>query len=113
MDPVIAAIGDPTRRRILELLARQSRTAGQLAAEFSVSRPAVSRHLRVLRESGVVVDRIAGRHRIYALDPAAFDQLSAWLGSLRPSTRLHERMDALATEVHRAARDRRKADDTM
>ena len=64
-----AALADPTRRRILELLRDDEVSAGQLADEFVVSRPAVSRHLRVLREAGLVRSRVDGQRRLYALDP--------------------------------------------
>ena len=62
--PVFAALADPTRRRLLELLAAGERSAGELAAEFDVSRPAVSRHLRVLREAGLVRARGEGQRRL-------------------------------------------------
>ena len=65
-----AALADPTRRTIVELLSEGERSAGELAAEFETSRPAVSRHLRVLREHGLVSAREHGRRRLYALEPA-------------------------------------------
>ncbi|WP_114561220.1 ArsR/SmtB family transcription factor [Desertihabitans aurantiacus] len=101
-----AAIGDPVRRRILELLHRSPRTVHALAGQFPISRPAVSRHLRVLREAGLVVDEPAGRERVYRLDPTALHELDAWLHLLLgdPWSR---RLDALETEVHRTRRDRR------
>ncbi|HEX6939492.1 MAG TPA: metalloregulator ArsR/SmtB family transcription factor [Longimicrobiales bacterium] len=63
------ALGDPTRRAIFERLAERPRAVGELAAELPVSRPAVSQHLKVLKEAGLVVDRQAGTRRIYAVDP--------------------------------------------
>ena len=73
------AISDPIRRRVLELVRDQELAAGELAAEFDVSRPAVSRHLRVLRESGLVHERRDGRLRLYRADPAPLAELREWL----------------------------------
>jgi DNA-binding transcriptional ArsR family regulator len=74
-----AAIADPIRRRVLELVRDDELPAGRLAAEFAVSRPAVSRHLRVLREAGLVRERRAGRLRLYRADPAPLAELRGWL----------------------------------
>jgi DNA-binding transcriptional ArsR family regulator len=74
-----AAIADPIRRRVLELVRDRELAAGELAAEFDVSRPAVSRHLRVLREAGLVRERRQGRLRLYTADPAALGELREWL----------------------------------
>jgi DNA-binding transcriptional ArsR family regulator len=71
------ALGDPTRRAIFERLADRPRAVGELAAELPVSRPAVSQHLRVLKEARLVVDRRAGTRRIYELDPAGLGALRA------------------------------------
>jgi DNA-binding transcriptional ArsR family regulator len=76
---VFEAVSDPTRRRVLELLAERDRTAGELASAFDVSRPAVSRHLRVLREVGLVRWRGAAQQRIYSLEPAPLAELDTWL----------------------------------
>jgi DNA-binding transcriptional ArsR family regulator len=73
------AIADPTRRRLLELVRDREVPAGALAASFDVSRPAVSRHLRVLREAGLVRERRQGRLRLYRADPAPLEELRAWL----------------------------------
>ena len=101
----LAAVTDPTRRQILDLLVDGEVTAGGLAAAFSVSRPAVSRHLRVLREAGLVRVRSDGRRRLYALDPGPLRELDAWLD---PYRRLwSQRLDALDTEIRRGRRDRR------
>jgi DNA-binding transcriptional ArsR family regulator len=62
------ALGDPTRREIFERLADRPRAVGDLASEFPVSRPAVSQHLRVLKDAGLVLDRRDGKHRIYEVD---------------------------------------------
>jgi DNA-binding transcriptional ArsR family regulator len=76
---VFDAVGDPTRRRIIEILGDGERSAGELAAEFTTSRPAVSRHLRVLREAGLVRWRGDAQRRVYALDPGPLAELDAWL----------------------------------
>ena len=74
-----AAIADPIRRRVLELVRDEELPAGEIAAQFTVSRPAVSRHLRVLRESGLVQERRAGRERLYRADPGPLAELRSWL----------------------------------
>ena len=63
------ALGDPTRRAIFESLVERPQVVGELAAQFPVSRPAVSQHLKVLKSAGLVADRQAGKHRIYRVDP--------------------------------------------
>jgi DNA-binding transcriptional ArsR family regulator len=74
-----AAISDPIRRRVLELVRDDELPAGELAAQFDVSRPAVSRHLRVLRDAGLVHERREGRLRLYRADPAPLEELRDWL----------------------------------
>jgi DNA-binding transcriptional ArsR family regulator len=73
------ALGDPTRRAIFERLAERPRAVGELAGELPVSRPAVSQHLKVLKDAGLVVDRRAGNRRIYQLDPDGIGALRAYL----------------------------------
>jgi DNA-binding transcriptional ArsR family regulator len=73
------AIADPIRRRVLELVRDEERPAGSLAAEFDVSRPAVSRHLRILREAGLLVERRAGRQRLYRANLEPLAELRNWL----------------------------------
>ena len=73
------ALGDPTRRAIFERLADRPRAVGELASELPVSRPAVSQHLRVLKDAGLVADRRAGTRRIYQLDPDGVGALRAEL----------------------------------
>jgi DNA-binding transcriptional ArsR family regulator len=73
------ALGDPTRREIFERLADRPRAVGELASELPVSRPAVSQHLKVLKEAGLVVDRPVGNRRIYRLDPDGVGALRAQL----------------------------------
>jgi DNA-binding transcriptional ArsR family regulator len=101
----LEALADPTRRRIVELLAEGEREAGGLAAEFPVSRPAVSRHLRVLRESGLVRVRHEAQRRIYSLDASPLAELDAWLERYRGFR--GQRLDALETELRRGRRERR------
>jgi DNA-binding transcriptional ArsR family regulator len=76
-----AAISDPIRRRVLELVRDRELPAGELAAAFDVSRPAVSRHLRVLREAGLVHERRQGRLRLYRADLEPLAELRDWLDS--------------------------------
>jgi DNA-binding transcriptional ArsR family regulator len=73
------ALGDPTRREIFERLAEQPRAVGELATEMPVSRPAVSQHLRVLKDAGLVTDRAAGSRRIYQVDPTGVAALRSYL----------------------------------
>jgi DNA-binding transcriptional ArsR family regulator len=75
----ITALGDPTRRAIFERLADRPRAVGELARELPVSRPAVSQHLKVLKDAGLVIDRPAGARRIYQLDPDGVGALRAYL----------------------------------
>jgi DNA-binding transcriptional ArsR family regulator len=75
----LEALGDPTRRVIFEHVAESPRPVGELARELPVSRPAVSQHLRVLKEAGLVIDRQDGSRRIYELDPDGLDALRAYL----------------------------------
>lgn len=98
----LTALADPTRRHIVELLSDGDRTAGELAAEFSISRPAVSRHLRVLREAGIVVAEPVATRRLYRLDPSALDELDDWLS--RHRARWQHHLDALDTELRRGRR---------
>ena len=74
-----AALADPTRREIFERLASEPSAVGELANELPVSRPAVSQHLKVLKEAGLVVDRAIGTRRVYEIDPHGLGELRAWL----------------------------------
>lgn len=92
------------------MLSRRNHTAGELDGAFSVSRPAVSRHLRVLREAGLVRDTVRGRHREYQLVVSALDELEAYLEELRtPAIDWERRFAALETEVYRVRNQRRSA----
>jgi DNA-binding transcriptional ArsR family regulator len=81
-DEAWSALGDPSRRAIVECLAEQPRAVGELAAALPISRPAVSQHLKVLKDAGLVAERIAGTRRIYRLNPAGVaamrDQLDTY-----------------------------------
>ncbi|WP_328342009.1 metalloregulator ArsR/SmtB family transcription factor [Micromonospora sp. NBC_00421] len=110
VDEVAAAIADPIRRGILELLRDGDLPAGEIADRFPVSRPAVSRHLRVLRESGLVRSELVGRQRLYRLDADRFTALVDWLAGFRRPRGWAHHLDALETEVHRTRRERRTRD---
>lgn len=102
----MAALADPVRRTILEKLNDQPLTAGEIAGRFPISRPAVSRHLRILREAGLVSASQSGRRRIYRFDPAPLAELDAWLAQYRDLWA--SRLDALETEVFRTRRERER-----
>ncbi len=101
----LEALADPTRRRIVELLAEREREAGEIASHFDVSRPAVSRHLRVLREHGLVRARSDAQRRIYSLDPRPLAEIDAWLDKYRVFWT--NRLDALDVQLRRS-RGRKK-----
>ena len=96
---VFEALADPTRRRIVELLAENERSAGELAGHFRVSRPAVSKHLRVLRETGLVQVREDAQKRIYRLEPSALSRAEGWLARHRQFW--EQRLDALETHIEK------------
>jgi DNA-binding transcriptional ArsR family regulator len=111
---VFAALGDPTRRRILELLRdgeqSVSTLVAALAAERPISQPAVSQHLRVLRDAALVSVRAEGTRRRYALDATGLEEAAAWLGHLvHAPAPFAQPLDALATEVARGRRRRSTA----
>ena len=95
-----SALAEPHRRRMIELLARGPRAAGAIAAEFPLSAPAVSQHLKVLRDSGLVRVEMDGQRRIYSLDASGLDEMSAWLDQVRAfwSHRLDRLEAAIAAE---------------
>ena len=97
MDELFTVLADPTRRQIIELLAERDRSAGDLVAAFTVSQPAISRHLRVLREAGLVAVRGEGQRRIYRLDPAPLADLDVWLARYRQFW--SARLDALERRI--------------
>ena len=107
-------LGDPVRRRILELLADGERSAGQIGAvvqdEFRISQPAVSQHLRVLRDSGFATVRSEGARRVYAVEFGPLREVDLWLDRYRRFW--DQRLDALGTELARGRRERGANDDT-
>ena len=105
-------LGDPVRRRILELLADGERTSGAISgaiqAEFGITQPAVSQHLRVLRDSGFATVRPEGTRRLYAVRPDAFRDVDEWLERFRRFWT--PPLEALATELARGKREARRED---
>jgi DNA-binding transcriptional ArsR family regulator len=102
-------LGDPVRRRILELLAEGELTSGAIGAvvqqEFGITQPAVSQHLKVLRDSGLATVRPDGTRRLYAVNSEPLRELDAWLDRFRGFWTPH--LEALATELARGRRERR------
>ena len=105
MDAVLHALSDGSRRTVLEVLRDHSATAGELAERLPIARPGVSRHLRVLREAGLVEVRADAQRRVYSLRPEPLAEVDTWLDPYRAlwEGRLH----ALHTEVARGHRERR------
>ncbi|WP_329233387.1 metalloregulator ArsR/SmtB family transcription factor [Streptomyces canus] len=102
-------LGDPVRRRILELLASGEQASGEVSAvirdEFGISQPAVSQHLKVLRDSGFASVRADGTRRLYAVETGPLREVDAWLERFRGFW--DQRLDALGTELARGKRERR------
>jgi DNA-binding transcriptional ArsR family regulator len=109
VDAVAQALADSIRREILRMLRERTMNAGEIAQAFSVSRPAISRHLRVLREARLVRDEVVGRERAYTLALDALAELEAYLAELRAGGQWERRLLALETEVHRVKRGRGRA----
>ena len=105
MDTVLQALADPSRRTLLEILRDHPASAGELAEALPIARPGVSRHLRVLRDAGLVEVRRDAQRRIYSLRPEAFVEVDDWLDSFRALWR--NRLDALHTEIARGKRNKR------
>lgn len=104
----LTALADPTRRRIVEMLGRGERAAGDIAGRFAVSGPAISQHLKVLREARLVAVRVEGQRRIYRLDPAGLEAIDDWLADVRRFWK--GRLDALEHALNETpARHRRKS----
>jgi DNA-binding transcriptional ArsR family regulator len=99
----LEVLAEPTRLRIVELLAEGERSAGEIASHFETSRPGISRHLRVLREHGLVRAREDAQRRLYSLDPAPLEELDEWLQRYRRFW--SNRLDALDTEIHRRRKE--------
>ena len=105
MDTVLQALADPSRRALLEILRDHPASAGELAEALPIARPGVSRHLRVMREAGLVEVRRDAQRRIYSLRPEGFTEVDAWLASYRALW--SNRLDALHTEIARGKRTKR------
>lgn len=105
MESVLRALADESRRTILDALVEHPASAGELAALLPIARPGVSRHLRVLREAGLVDVRQVAQRRIYAIRAEPLADLDAWLDRYRALW--EQRFDALHTEVTRGKRERR------
>jgi DNA-binding transcriptional ArsR family regulator len=105
MEAVLRALADESRRTMLETLAAGPATVGELAALLPIARPGVSRHLRVLREEGLVEVRKEAQRRVYSLRLEPLAEVDAWLGRYRALW--EHRLDALHTEVARGKRERR------
>lgn len=110
MDAVLQALADPSRRTVLEILRDHPATAGELAGALPIARPGVSRHLRVLREAGLVDVRQEAQRRIYSLRPQAFVEVDDWLEEYRALWQ--NRLDALHTEIARGKRAAMRAGTT-
>ncbi len=95
------ALADPTRRSILELIGDGERAAGDIADQFAASPPAISQHLKVLRETGLVRVRPQGQHRFYSLDPQGMEEVDRWVR--RMSAFWNRRLDALERELTMSA----------
>ncbi len=105
MEAVLKALADDSRRTVLEALASGPATAGELAALLPIARPGVSRHLRVLREAGLVEVRQDAQRRVYTLRPEPLVEVDDWLE--RHLSLWEQRLDALHTEIARGKRERR------
>jgi DNA-binding transcriptional ArsR family regulator len=99
VEAILLAVADDSRRTLLESLAGGPATAGELAALLPIARPGVSRHLRVLREAGLVEVRHEGQRRIYSLRPEPLAEIDEWLGRYR--NLWVQRLDALHSEIDR------------
>jgi DNA-binding transcriptional ArsR family regulator len=100
---VFAALTDPTRREVFERLRHGPRPVGEIARGLPVTRPAVSQHLKVLREAGLVDDRSEGTRRIYHIDPKGLGAMRAWLDQFWDSA-----LSAFAEEAERTAKEEKK-----
>ena len=106
VDEVLHALADQSRRTVLEMLRTQPATVGELAEALPIARPGVSRHLRVLREAGLVEVEQQAQWRIYRLRPEPLAELDGWLGRYRVIW--EQRLDALHTEIARGKREKRR-----
>jgi DNA-binding transcriptional ArsR family regulator len=93
----LTVLAEPTRRRIVDALRRHESSVGDLVTALAMSQPAISKHLRVLREAGIVSSRTAAQQRIYRLEPAPFHELDTWLAPYRSLWTVH--LDALTRHL--------------
>ena len=110
LDTAFAALADPTRRAVIRALLRKPHRAGELAEEVAMSPPALSRHLRVLRSAGLIVDQgfeDDARVRVFSVDPAAFAPMRAWLGEVE--SLWQEQLQAFKAHAERSRRGRKAA----
>src|SRR5437764_14596152 len=105
MDAALRCLADVSRRTVLDTLSRGAVTVGELASLLPIARPGVSRHLRVLREAGLVEVRQQAQRRVYSLRPEPLAEIDEWLGQYRALW--EQRLDALHTEIARGKRQRR------
>ena len=101
------ALAEPTRRSIVEMLGQGALSAGEITARFAVSAPAISQHLKVLREAGLVSVEVSGQRRIYRLDPAGLDAFEAWVRRVRGFWGPH--LDLLEQELMKPGNDKGEA----
>src|SRR5580704_697682 len=100
------ALADPTRRRVFEKLSSGPKSVGAIARGLPVSRPAVSQHLRVLKDAGLVADRAEGTRRVYSIDPHGLGALRKWLDQFWDAA-----LQAFAEEVERSEKSRNEQDE--
>ena len=101
-DAILRALAEPHRRRILTLVADREVAAGEIAQHFDITHQAVSQHLKVLRDAGVLSERRDGTRRLYAIRPEAIESVRAYLDELWPAS-----LDRLRATVERETRERR------
>jgi DNA-binding transcriptional ArsR family regulator len=97
----LTALSDPTRRAVFERVLEAPQSVGEIAKSMPISRPAVSQHLRVLKEAGLVADRAEGTRRVYAIDPQGLGALRKWLDQFWDAA-----LQAFAEEVERSEKSR-------
>jgi DNA-binding transcriptional ArsR family regulator len=107
VDAVLNALSDPSRRTVLEVLKKRPATVNELAAQLPIARPGVSRHLRVLREAGLVEVKAHAQWRVYSIRTEPLAELDEWLSEYRGLWA--NRLDALHTEVARGKKSQRSA----
>ena len=112
MDATLAALAEPNRREILRLVRHEELPAGRIASHFSVSRPAISQHLRVLRDAGLLAERREGTRRLYRLRPEGFADVSAFVGGFWDTGLARLKAEAERQELARQAKESRTQSST-